>query len=65
MSDTPVEYHLPPLLMGEHTEEVLRELGYWDDDSRPLLICGILEEIKPTTFGSFTYLILKSGIIKI
>jgi crotonobetainyl-CoA:carnitine CoA-transferase CaiB-like acyl-CoA transferase len=27
MSDTPVEYRLPPPLMGEHTEEVLRELG--------------------------------------
>jgi crotonobetainyl-CoA:carnitine CoA-transferase CaiB-like acyl-CoA transferase len=27
MSDTPVEYRLPPPLMGEHTEEVLRALG--------------------------------------
>jgi formyl-CoA transferase len=27
MSDTPVEYRLSPPLMGEHTEEVLRELG--------------------------------------
>ncbi len=26
MSDTPVEYRLPPLLMGEHAEEVLWEL---------------------------------------
>jgi crotonobetainyl-CoA:carnitine CoA-transferase CaiB-like acyl-CoA transferase len=25
MSDTPVDYRLPPPLMGEHTEEVLRE----------------------------------------
>ena len=30
MSDTPVEYRLHPPLMGEHTEEVLRELGYED-----------------------------------
>ncbi len=28
MSDTPVEYRLPPPLMGEHTEDVLRELGF-------------------------------------
>jgi crotonobetainyl-CoA:carnitine CoA-transferase CaiB-like acyl-CoA transferase len=27
MSDTPVEYRLPPPLMGEHTEDVLRELN--------------------------------------
>jgi crotonobetainyl-CoA:carnitine CoA-transferase CaiB-like acyl-CoA transferase len=26
ISDTPVEYRLPPPLMGEHTEQVLREL---------------------------------------
>ena len=31
MSDTPVEYRLPPPLMGEHTEEVLKELGYEND----------------------------------
>ena len=30
MSDTPVEYRLHPPLMGEHTEDVLRELGYGD-----------------------------------
>ena len=28
MSDTPVEYRLLPPLMGEQTEEVLRELGF-------------------------------------
>jgi crotonobetainyl-CoA:carnitine CoA-transferase CaiB-like acyl-CoA transferase len=28
MTDTPVEYRLHPPLMGEHTDDVLRELGY-------------------------------------
>ncbi len=31
MSDPPVEYQLQPPLMGEHTVEVLKELGYWKD----------------------------------
>ncbi|HET7144635.1 MAG TPA: CoA transferase [Anaerolineales bacterium] len=31
MSATPVEYRLPPPLMGEHTEDVLRELGYTEE----------------------------------
>ena len=34
MSDTPVEYRLPPPLMGEHTEEVLKELGYRDEERK-------------------------------
>lgn len=34
MSDTPVDYRLPPLLMGEHAGDVLRELGYRDDGGK-------------------------------
>jgi crotonobetainyl-CoA:carnitine CoA-transferase CaiB-like acyl-CoA transferase len=34
MSATPVEYRLPPPLMGEHTDEVLRELGYERDEGK-------------------------------
>ncbi|MFN8383770.1 MAG: CoA transferase [Anaerolineales bacterium] len=31
MSATPVEYRLPPPLMGQHTEEILRELAHKND----------------------------------
>jgi crotonobetainyl-CoA:carnitine CoA-transferase CaiB-like acyl-CoA transferase len=31
MSGTPIAYRLPPPLMGEHTEAVLMELGYTDE----------------------------------
>jgi crotonobetainyl-CoA:carnitine CoA-transferase CaiB-like acyl-CoA transferase len=31
MSRTPSRIRTPPPLMGEHTEEVLRDLGYDDD----------------------------------
>jgi crotonobetainyl-CoA:carnitine CoA-transferase CaiB-like acyl-CoA transferase len=31
-SGTPVSYRLPPPLLGEHTEEVLRSLGYSTDE---------------------------------
>lgn len=34
MSETPVEYRLPPPLMGEHTKEILKELGL--DDQSPI-----------------------------
>jgi crotonobetainyl-CoA:carnitine CoA-transferase CaiB-like acyl-CoA transferase len=36
-SETPVSYRLPPPLLGEHTSEVLCELGYSDEDVRDML----------------------------
>jgi crotonobetainyl-CoA:carnitine CoA-transferase CaiB-like acyl-CoA transferase len=35
-SNTPVSYRLPPPLLGEHTDEILRSLGYSDDDVRAM-----------------------------
>jgi len=35
-SATPVSYRLPPPLLGEHTNKILRELGYSDEDVRDM-----------------------------
>ena len=35
-SETPVSYRLPPPLLGEHTREVLRELGYSAEEVRAM-----------------------------
>jgi crotonobetainyl-CoA:carnitine CoA-transferase CaiB-like acyl-CoA transferase len=38
LSDTPGRVRTPPPTLGEHTESVLRELGF--DDQAILRICG-------------------------
>ena len=35
-SETPVSYRLPPPLLGQHTSEVLRNLGYSDEEAREM-----------------------------
>jgi len=36
LSDAPVSYRLPPPLLGEHTAEILRSLGYSEEDVRAI-----------------------------
>ena len=42
MSDTPPEVRVPPPLLGEHTHEVLRELGYSDEQLAHLRNEGVV-----------------------
>ncbi len=42
LSDTPCRVDRHPPLLGEHTEEVLHELGYLDDDIRALREKGVI-----------------------
>jgi crotonobetainyl-CoA:carnitine CoA-transferase CaiB-like acyl-CoA transferase len=43
MSETPAEIHRRPPAAGEHTHEILQELGYDDGEIRDLAERGITE----------------------
>jgi formyl-CoA transferase/CoA:oxalate CoA-transferase len=40
LADTPAEYRLPPPRLGEHTEAVLRELGFSQEEMDRLRQAG-------------------------
>jgi crotonobetainyl-CoA:carnitine CoA-transferase CaiB-like acyl-CoA transferase len=40
LSETPVSYKLPPPLLGEHTSQVLRGLGYSEEEARDMSAAG-------------------------
>jgi len=42
LDDTPASYRLPPPLLGQHTDEILTELGFSGDDIRELRDAGMV-----------------------
>lgn len=47
LSRTPASIRRPPPLLGEHTVEVLREIGYSDEEMRGLVEMGIVAPARP------------------
>ena len=44
---SPAAYNRPPPLLGEHTEEVLREFGFSDTEARELLDSKVVLAATP------------------
>jgi len=42
MSATPPDYRLPPPAVGEHTDEILQEMGYTSEEQEALRVAGVL-----------------------
>ena len=42
LSDTPADTTAPPPLLGEHTEDILREVGYADTDIAHFRALGVV-----------------------
>ena len=45
-SDTPVSYRLPPPMLGEHTMQILTELGYSEDEACAMSLSATLTSPK-------------------
>jgi crotonobetainyl-CoA:carnitine CoA-transferase CaiB-like acyl-CoA transferase len=51
LRDTPGEISGPPPLLGQHSEEVLHEVGYTAEETAAMLEAGVIGQNRPTGSG--------------